>query len=153
MYKRQSVDSRFEDFVGLVSAVGKEVNRIKAQEMRRFGLKGTDVMCLYYLEREPAGYTASELARLIGNDRAAVSRTVAALERGGFVGIDVPEGGTRYKSPIRLTERGLRTMREVNQIIEDVVARAAHGVDEPDRAAMYRALGSIRDNLSKIGER
>ncbi len=147
------MDSRFEEFVGLVSSVGKEVNRIKAREMRRFGLKGTDVMCLYYLEQEPAGHTASELARLIGNDRAAVSRTVAALERAGFVEIDVPTGGTRYRTPIRLTDKGLLTMREANQIIEDVVTRAACGVDESDRAAMYRALGSIRDNLSKIGER
>ena len=41
--------SRFEDFVGLINGVAKEVQRIKAAEAAKLGLKGADIMCLHYL--------------------------------------------------------------------------------------------------------
>ena len=44
-------ETRFEDFVGLISGLYKEIQRIKTSEGARLGLKGSDVMCLYYLER------------------------------------------------------------------------------------------------------
>ena len=42
---------RFEDFVGLVEGLHKEVVRIKAREAERLGFRGADVMCLYRLAR------------------------------------------------------------------------------------------------------
>ena len=48
---QQNDETRFEDFVGLISGLYKEIQRIKTSEGARLGLKGSDVMCLYYLER------------------------------------------------------------------------------------------------------
>ena len=56
-------ESRFEDFVGIISALNKEIQRIKTAEAHRLGFRGSDVMCLYYLVKHPEGLTASELAR------------------------------------------------------------------------------------------
>ena len=77
---QQSDETRFEDFVGLISGLYKEIQRIKTSEGARLGLKGSDIMCLYYLERSKDGLTGADLARMAGVTRAAVSRTLAHLE-------------------------------------------------------------------------
>ena len=77
---------RFEDFVGIVNALHKEIERIKTAEAARLGLKGADVMCLYYLVKSPDGMTGSELARACDVSRAAVSRTLSHLASEGIVG-------------------------------------------------------------------
>ena len=67
---QQSDETRFEDFVGLISGLYKEIQRIKTSEGARLGLKGSDVMCLYYLERSKDGLTGADLARMAGVTRA-----------------------------------------------------------------------------------
>ena len=49
---------RFSAFVGGITECYKYIQRIKAAEMTEFGLKGTHVMCLYYLRQNPTGLTA-----------------------------------------------------------------------------------------------
>ena len=58
---QQNDETRFEDFVGLISGLYKEIQRIKTSEGARLGLKGSDVMCLYYLERSKDGLTGADL--------------------------------------------------------------------------------------------
>ena len=121
--------------------------------MQRFGLRGTDVMCLYYLRQNPDGIPAAELARLVGVDRASVSRTVSWLEDGGFVETRLSAGASRYRAPIALTDKGARVTAEVDQSINDVVEAASKGISESDRVAMRRALTAIRENLRGIVEK
>ena len=147
--EERPVASRFESFVSAVSALHKEITRIKAAEMGRFGLKGTDVMALYFLERHPEGMTSADLARSIGVDRAAVSRTIAGLEAGGYVSA-ARDAATKYRAPLRLTARGQSVMGECSQAIDDIVARATEGLSESDRSTMYGALATIQANLEKI---
>ena len=97
---QQSDETRFEDFVGLISGLYKEIQRIKTSEGARLGLKGSDVMCLYYLERSKDGLTGADLARMAGVTRAAVSRTLAHLEEGGYVEV---EGKRAIGIPIKLS--------------------------------------------------
>ena len=44
---------RFDAFVSGITACYKYIQRIKSMEMTEFGLKGTHVMCLYYLRQIP----------------------------------------------------------------------------------------------------
>ena len=151
-------DGSFEDFVGVITRCSKEIQRIKATQMRRWGLRGTDVMALYSLARNPEGVTSSELARLAGVDRAATSRTLAALERDGLVCVgrraaaDDTPGSRGYRAPVTLTGRGREVAGELMGVIDEFVAGAVRGVPASDRAAMYRALGAILSNLTAIAE-
>ena len=45
---------RFDAFVSGITSCYKYIQRIKSMEMTEFGLKGTHVMCLYYLRQTPA---------------------------------------------------------------------------------------------------
>ena len=141
-------ESRFEDFVGLIGAIDKEIQRIKTAELARFGLRASDLMVVYYLEKNPEGLTGADLARLADVDRAAVSRTVTRLAADGFV-----EGGeesTRYRAPIRLTEKGYAAMAEVNGLISQIVRQAGGGLLDEQRRALYASLESVLGQLRVI---
>ena len=110
---QQNDETRFEDFVGLISGLYKEIQRIKTSEGARRGRKGSDVMCLHYLERSKDGLTGADLARMAGVTRAAVSRTLAHLEEGGYVEVDdAGDAAGKDRAPVRLTALGGESMSE-----------------------------------------
>ena len=76
---------RFDAFVSGITSCYKYIQRIKSLEMTEFGLKGTHVMCMYYLRQNPGGLTASQLCGLCAADTAALSRTVAELTSRGYI--------------------------------------------------------------------
>lgn len=145
-------ETRFEDFVGIIGALNKEIQRIKDGEARRLGFRGSDVMCLYYLVKHPEGLTAAELARLADVSRAAISRTLAHLEEDGLVEVGAADGdGTKYRAPVRLTEKGREATRPVEDIIHRVLDEAGGGLAPRQRLQMYDSLNHILDRLRSIG--
>ena len=143
-------ESRFEDFVSLIGAIEKEIQRIKTAELARFGLRASDLMVVYYLEKNPEGLPSADLARLADVDRAAVSRTVARLVTDGFV--EVGEETSRYRAPVRLTEKGYAAMAEVNGLISSIVRRAGGGLLDEQRQALYASLESVLGQLKTISK-
>lgn len=145
------MEERFEAFTVLIARLSRSIRRIKAEEMADFGLKVSHVSCLYYLHCAGA-LTASELCERCEEDKASVSRAVDELEAGGYL-TGESSGRKRYKSPLRLTEKGAAIGEKIARKIDGVVAEANAGLSEPERAAMYRALTRICENLEGICER
>ena len=142
---------RFEDFVGLITLISKEIQRIKTVEASKLGLKGSDIMCLYYLGQHEEGLTGSELAREADVTRAAVSRTLAHLEEDGFVEVaGEQKTGSRYRASVRLTKRGREVTDTVGEIIRRVVAEAGEELGDIQRIQMYRSLNLILERLKGI---
>lgn len=145
------MEERFEAFTVLIARLSRSIRRIKAEEMADFGLKVSHVSCLYYLHCAGA-LTASELCERCEEDKASVSRAVDELEAGGYL-TGESSGRKRYKSPLRLTEKGAAVGEKIARKIDGIVAEANAGLSEPERAAMYRALARICANLEEICER
>ena len=142
------MEARYKTFTGLMTRLMRSIKRIKADEMADFQLKGPHVSCLYYLYDE-GDMTAAALCEKSGEDKAALSRALETLAAGGYI----RRGETRYKSLISLTDRGRGVCEEISQRIDAVVAEAGAGLSESDRAAMYRALGAICQNLERVCEK
>lgn len=142
-------ETRFEDFVGIISALGKEIQRIKTAEAKRLGFRGSDVMCLYYLVKYPEGLTAAELARLVDVSRAAMSRIVAHLAEDGLVevGDAEDEDASKYRAPVRLTEKGYEAARPLDDIIHRVLDEAGGELAFRERLQMYDSLNHILERL------
>ncbi|MDY2776790.1 MAG: MarR family transcriptional regulator [Collinsella sp.] len=143
-------ETRFEDFVGLITALSKEIQRIKAREAAKLGLKGADIMCLYYLRRHPEGLTSAELARHAGVTRAAVSRALVDLEAEGFVRVSESEESTRYRALLFLTDRGNAAMDSADAVISCVVREAGEELGDVQRSHMYASLATVLARLRKI---
>ncbi len=144
-------ETRFEDFTGLISAIAKEVQRIKSVESARLGLAGADIMCLYYLGKHADGMTGADLARASGVTRAAVSRSLARMEQEGFVEPgEGASGDAKYRTPIRLTERGVDAAKRADTAIGHVLNEVAGVQDEAAREQMYTSLRLVLSCLREL---
>ena len=94
--------------------------------------------------------SAGELCERCGEDKANVSRTVAELRKKGMLTYSAT--GKRYQSPLELTDTGRDVGERVAQKADDVLARVGGRLSEDDRAALYRGLTVVLDDLEKICE-
>lgn len=101
------MEERFEAFTVLISRISRSIPRIKSEEMAEFQLKGPHVSCLYYLSLAD-GLTAAALCERCDEDKAAVSRSLDYLEKGGYITCE-SGAGRRYRTPLHLTERARRS--------------------------------------------
>lgn len=141
---------RFECFTTAVSRAYKCVQRIKNAETERMGLKGTHVMCLYYLGKSPDGLTASELCKLCNEDKAAVSRTILDLTEKGYITSAEADPKRKYRAKLALTESGRKRNTEIKQAIARAVDKASEGLDQTERECFYKVFFTITDNLEKL---
>ena len=142
------MEERFETFTVLITRISRSIKRIKADEMADFELKGPHVSCLYYLSQRD-GMTAAELCERCDEDKAAISRSLDDLEKNGYITC-ASGAGKRYKSPLRLTERGKAVGRAIGEKIMRIVEAASEGLSEAERQTMYRALALVSENLERI---
>lgn len=142
------MEDRFETFTVLIARISRSIRRLKAEEMERLGLKGPHVSCLYYLSLYDE-LTAAELCERCDEDKAAISRSLDDLEKNGYITC-ASGAGKRYKSPLRLTERGKAVGRAIGEKIMRIVEAASEGLSEAERQTMYRALALVSENLERI---
>ncbi len=141
--------NRFEAFVTGITTCYKCIQRIKSSEMTEYGLKGTHVMCLFYLQHHPDGLTAATLCRMCGEDKAAISRALAILrERGHIV-----SQGRAYRAQWHLTDSGKEIADHVDKQIEQWVGCGGDGLADEERTVFYDVLERIATNLTEtVGE-
>lgn len=142
------MEERYETFTILIARISRSIKRIKAEEMTEFQLKGPHVSCLYYLSLAD-GSTAAELCERCDEDKAAVSRSLDFLEKGGYI-VSGDGTGKRYRSPLHLTEQGKTVCRMINRRIDQIVEEASQGLTDAQRQTMYAALTLICGNLEKM---
>ncbi len=138
------MNQRFDAFVSGITACYKYIQRIKAQEMIEFGLKGTHVMCLYYLRQNPAGLTAAQLCGLCAEDKAAISRTVSELRSRGYI-TSISEKA--YRAMLTLTAAGQEVAKKFDRLIEGWVQTGGDGLTSEERSDFYKSLSTIAENL------
>ena len=140
---------RFEQFSSVISSLYRTMQKIERVEMEKYGLKGIHGECLLAMLRFPQGITAARLSEYCEKDKAAVSRTVADLEKEEMV-VRLDPGGIRYRSQLRLTPRGLKAAEAVRQTALAAVQQAGRGLSDEKRQIFYEVTALLADNLHTI---
>ncbi|MBE6669560.1 MAG: MarR family transcriptional regulator [Ruminococcaceae bacterium] len=143
--------SRFETFTVLIAKINRNIRRIKNLEMADYELRSQHSSCLYYIYSFES-LTAADLCEKTEEDKATVSRALNYLEKNGYI-ICEAKSAKRYKSPILLTEKGKEVAQKITEKIDRVLSESGEGLTEEERAAFYRYLGIISDNLDRIGNK
>lgn len=143
--------TRFEQFSSAVASIHRSIQKIERVEMAKYGLKGPHAQCLLAMSRHPDGITSSQLCVVCDKDKAAISRTVAELEREGLVERSV-RGTNRYRAPLKVTEQGKLAAEHVADRAKLAVEKASSGMTEQQRATLYQVLDLIADHLQTICE-
>lgn len=141
---------RFEKLTTGVAQIYKSIQRIKKHEMSSLGLKGTHVMCIYYLDLNPEGLTAADLCRKCKEDKAGISRTLSDLEQLGFLSYQGAPDKKKYRAKALLTESGKNYAVKVHELILQATAEGGDGISEEEREIFYRILFLISDNLNRL---
>ena len=141
-------NNRYDAFTSLILSISRNIQKIKNLEMSDLGLKGNHVQCIFHLNSSEEGKTATELATLCDEDKAAISRTLKDLEANGYVFVE--KSNKKYKNPIKLTEKGKKTGEIVNQKIDNILKLAGKGIKKEERPKFYEQLQLVCDNLQNI---
>jgi len=141
--------SKYELFAASVACMYHDIQKIQRLEMAKYGMKGPQAQCLLALARAPGGLTAAELCRICERDKAAVSRVLGELERSGML-TRRPQGGTRYRAKLSLTQQGQAAAAMVGHRARLAVEQAGEGLDDAEREVFYRVLARIAENLHTI---
>lgn len=140
---------RFDDFTAAISASQKYILKIKSHYMREFGLKAAHVPCLHLLNRYPDGLTPTRICELCKEDKASVSKALAALCAKGYVQATV-EGGKKYKARYSLTKAGREISRRVEHLIVHAVGSCGKDLTPQERAIFYKSFQSIVENMAVL---
>ena len=141
--------TRFELFASSVASIHRSIQKIERMEMVKYGLKGPHAQALLAMSRFPEGITSGELVKLCDKDKAAISRTVAELEREGMVD-RLGKNGNFYRAALILTDRGREAAEHVAIRAKQAVEAASNGLSDGNRRVLYAALELIANHLQNI---
>ena len=127
----------FEAFTVLIARLSRSVKRLKTGEMAEFDLSREE------------GLTAVELCERCDEDKGAISRSLDFLEKNGYISCD-STARKRYRSPLRLTDKGRAVCRRMDEKIDRIASQAGEGLSPEDRETMYRALTLLCGNLERL---
>ena len=142
---------RFQQFSTAISCLYHDIQKIERVEMAKYGLKGPHAHCLQVMAGFPEGITSAELTEQCEKDKAAISRAAAELEEAGLL-VRSQKDGLHYRARLVLTPEGQEAAGKVISRIQLAVERAGAGLDDEERAAFYRVLGRIAENLHTVCE-
>ena len=144
--------TRFKEFTKYISLAYKYLLKIKSDGIKEFGLKGSHVMCLFYIGEAENGLTATSLCQLCCEDKAAVSKALSALCDKGYIVLENGEN-KKYRSSYFLTESGRDIMEQLNNKIKSAVLGGGTGLSEEEREIFYRCLARIVANLEEVSKK
>lgn len=139
------MQGRFETFTVLINKIGRNIRKIKNQEMADYNLRSTHISCLYYLYSNE-GLTATQLCERCEEDKATISRALDYLEKNGFI-VCNSKTLKRYKTSLFLTEKGKETGKNIANKIDFVLDEICIGISEEERVEFYRCLNVISNSL------
>lgn len=140
------MQEKFKLFYSLISKINKNIRRIKTEIMIEHDIKCPHVSTLYYLYTE-GEKTLKQLCDVCKEDKSAISRSIASLEKSGLV--NSQEEG-KYKNKISLTPKGLEIGEQISIKIDKAIEFAVQDISGEDRDVIYAGLGIIANNLSKF---
>ena len=128
----------------------KHILKIKSYEMQEFGLKGANAMTLFFIGKYAEGLTAGELGELCREDKAGISKSLAALKKQGYIEADDIGGTRKYRTKYKISEKGRAVYEKISSIIVHVVEECSKGVTVEERTSFYNTLDTIVSNIEKF---
>ena len=148
--KQVNLIKRFEIFSNNISVVHRCIKQLKNEVMKRCSLTGSQGIYLAYLILYKDGLTGSQLAEIVGADKAEVSRAFKVLYDKGYICYPDFHGTKRYNTTAMITDKAREMMvpviDEICRLIDEI---SLTNIDEEHRTIMYRALRTTAGNIKK----
>lgn len=142
---------RFLKFSCAIYEIQYYWNKIAAESMGLYGLKGSYVLYLITLRQHPSGITAAQLGSLCGRDKADVSRAAAIMESKGLL---TKQAGSSnlYRAKLILTDYGNEITDGILKRAELAEAMAGEGLSDESRSILYSSLDKVIENMRRLSQ-
>ncbi len=117
---------------------------------QRYGIGAMDWRMMVMLTKEP-DIPVSRASKVIGIDKAAVSRSLTRLHENGLVEPKIPAGDSRRKT-WSLTKKGQRLHGEILKIALDRQQKILEGFTKQEILSLNAMLGRLLANISRLGD-
>lgn len=135
----------------LLNFAANRFTRIAARQYQeQFGIGAMDWRMLVMLTREP-GSSVAHASRTIGIDKAAVSRSLARLDKAGLVAARV-EGSDERRKEWTLTKEGQRMHKEILAVALERQKQLLSGFSAEEVQAFTGYLARFLENLDQLGD-
>lgn len=107
-------------------------------------------MCLFFLgQNRDTGLKSGELVELCREDKAAISKSLSALKKLGYV--YTKDGAIiKYRKKYLISDAGMEIYDKICDIVEDTVEKCSVGLSENEIAVFYSSLDKITSNLGDL---
>ncbi len=139
--------NRFENFTFLINKIHRDIQRIKLEELKKHGLKGSHMTCIHYLGKSDRGLSFKEVCKICDEDKSLVSKNLNYLVNNGLVVKDVIEDRT-YKGKFKLSEMGRELFKKIDEKTNSVCSQIYLDKDEEELKVFYSNLKEISEKLS-----
>lgn len=140
---------RFENFTFLINKIYRDIQKIKLFELKKYGLKGSHMMCLYHLGREKEGLDFKTLCDLCDEDKGLISRNLSYLRKEGYITGDL-EDDKVYKKKFKLSEKGGKIFEIIEEKTKNLSLKVYLDKDEKEIENFYKNLEEISNKISDI---
>ncbi len=115
---------------------------------QRYGIGAMDWRMMVMLTKEP-DIPVSRASKVIGIDKAAVSRSLTRLHKNGLAEPKIPSGDSRRKS-WSLTEKGRQLHKEILDLALHRQQKILEGFSEDEVLTLNAMLGRLLENISSL---
>ena len=143
---------RFEHFSLAINEISRCWRKLAAEELNKYGLKGSHATYLTTMYHYPDGISVPQLCEVSGKDKSDASRMLAILEKKGLVQKHEVDGSL-YRGLLVLTDEGRLAAEHVRRRAAKAVEQAGGGLDDETREIFYKALDSITARLTELSKK
>ncbi len=133
---------RYEDFTRLISKINKNIQRIKLQETKKYGLIGSQLNFIYYLGKYHQ-LSFKDFCNVLNSDKAFVSRNIKILKDKKLI-------TTNDNAVYQLTSKGVEIFKLSTKRTEEICNMIY--IDEIEKDNFYKNLNEINERLTMIGD-
>ncbi len=140
---------RFEHFTYLVNKIYRDMQKIKSQKLKNYGLKGSHMICIHYLGKSDDGLSFKELCEICDEDKGLISRNLSYLKKEDFVEELIGDKKT-YKGKMILTEKGKEVFDAIQGITINICQQVYLDKEKTSLDSFYTNLEGISERIERI---
>ncbi len=141
--------NRFEEFTYILSKIYRSIQKIKLEELQKYGLKGSHMSYIYFIGKHEQGLSFKEINELSPDNKGLVSRNLAYLMDKDII-VKELEANKVYKGKFKLSSKGKEVFASVTKRTEQLCEDVYLDKSEMQIEEFYRNLNSISDKLDLI---
>ena len=131
------------------SNIERVLHSMKSEQMAKYGLRHTHLVCMVYIDQSEDGLTPTEISKICDFDKAFVSRITSELIQKNIIKInDKFNDGRKYRNKYVLTEKGREVIRETKALIEKYFADLSDKISEHDMSCFIRVILAINESAA-----